>query len=63
MSLPVYGEYDVIIAGGGTAGFAAGVSAARAGEKDAFLGGTATGGLISHLWALLTGRKPKMSKG
>lgn len=47
---PLYGEYDVVIAGGGTAGFAAGATAARNGlktliiEEQAFLGGTSTGG-------------------
>ena len=44
---------DVAVVGGGTAGLAAAVAAARAGaetyliEKDAFLGGEATGGLVS----------------
>lgn len=47
---PLYGSYDVVVIGGGTAGFAAGASAARNGlktlivEELAFLGGTATGG-------------------
>lgn len=51
--LPIYGEYDVIVAGGGTSGFAAGVAAARNGaktlvvEKNPSLGGTSTGGMVS----------------
>ena len=49
------GTYDVIIAGGGTAGFAAAVAAGRNGlktlliEEKSFLGGTATGGHICQL--------------
>ncbi len=31
--IPVFGEYDVIVAGGGTAGMVAGVAAARSGAK------------------------------
>lgn len=44
--------WDVIVAGGGTSGIAAGVASARAGcrtliiEKNSYLGGTATGGLV-----------------
>lgn len=51
---PIAGEYDVIVAGGGPAGFSAAVSAARAGAKTILLeqtgavGGTATSGLMSH---------------
>lgn len=47
-------QYDVIVAGGGTAGFAAAVTAAKAGkstlliEENAYLGGTATGAQISQ---------------
>lgn len=43
---------DVIVAGGGTAGFAAAIAAARAGarvrllEQSTYLGGTMTGGLV-----------------
>lgn len=45
--------YDVVVIGGGTSGFAAGVAAAANGaktliiEEQAFLGGMATGGMIS----------------
>lgn len=45
-------EYDVVVCGGGPAGWVAAVSAARSGKKTAlierygFLGGTATGGAV-----------------
>ena len=50
--IPVVGEYDVIVAGGGPAGFVAAISAARMGcrtalvERLGILGGTATAGLV-----------------
>lgn len=46
-------NYDVVVVGGGTSGFSAGISAAREGartliiEEQAFLGGMATGGMVS----------------
>lgn len=46
--IPVYGKYDVIVAGGGCAGFASALAAARNGanvlivEQYPFFGGTAT---------------------
>ncbi len=53
--LPVYGSYDVIVVGGGCAGFAAAVAAAREGAKTLiieqfpFFGGTATASLMATI--------------
>ena len=50
--IPVCDEADVVVCGGGVAGVAAAVGAARAGarailvERYGFLGGLATGGLV-----------------
>ncbi len=51
--LPLIGEYDVIVVGGGMAGIGAGIAAARAGcktlllERESSLGGLATIGLVN----------------
>lgn len=53
--VPVVSEYDVVVAGGGVAGIAAAVSAARAGmrtaliERQGSLGGTATLGYVNPI--------------
>ena len=55
MEMPVYGNYDVIIVGGGTAGVVAALSAARNGasvlviEKHTFLGGSLLAGAICFM--------------
>lgn len=52
--LPVKARYDVLVAGSGPAGFAAAVTAARAGaktlivEQGGCIGGISTAGLMSH---------------
>lgn len=53
--VPLSGKYDVVVCGGGPAGFIAAISAARNGAKTAlverygFLGGTATAGLVTPI--------------
>lgn len=53
--VPVVGNYDVVVCGGGPAGFIAAIAAARSGAKTAvieqygFLGGMATAGFVTPL--------------
>ena len=68
-STPVLSETDVLVVGGGSAGVAAAVSAARAGarvvlaERYGSLGGLATGGLIVLLLTLDDGRGRQVIAG
>jgi len=54
--LPVRGEYDVVVCGGGLGGVAATLAAARAGaktlliERNSFLGGVATAGMCCSIF-------------
>ena len=69
MNIPVRGMYDVLVAGGGVAGTAAALSAARQGkkvlltEKSTMLGGLATMGLINYFEPLCNGRGKKIISG
>lgn len=68
-SIPVAASCDVLIAGGGVAGVAAALSAARNGakvillEKQSWLGGLATTGLINFWVPLCNGRGRLIIKG
>ena len=63
------GSYDVLVAGGGVAGVAAALSAARAGksvmiiEKSICLGGLATIGLVNMFVSMCNGRGVQIIKG
>lgn len=67
--LPVIGEYDVVVVGGGIAGVAAAVAAARNGatvcliEKEFGLGGLATLGNVTIYLPLCDGRGNQVIKG
>lgn len=67
--IPVYAETDVLVVGGGPAGFSAAVSAARAGakvilmERYGYLGGMATGGYVLLLDCMDDGKGNLVVKG
>ena len=62
-------NWDLIIAGGGTAGVASAISAARHGckvlivEKNTFLGGTATGALVTPMMKNITESGENLTQG
>lgn len=62
--IPIYGRYDVVVSGGGCAGFAAAVASARAGAKTLiieqfpFFGGTATASLMATIVGIRNQVKP-----
>ena len=68
-SIPVVGTYDIIVSGGGVAGVAAAISAARQKmkvlliEKQTILGGLATSGLITYFVPMCNGRGIQIIKG
>ena len=67
--VPVRGEYDILVAGGGVAGCAAALEAARCGrrvlllEKGVALGGLATIGLINFFVPMCNGRGVPVIRG
>lgn len=67
--LEVYGEYDVLVCGGGVAGIAAALAAARQGakvlllEREYMLGGLATLGLVTIYLPLCDGMGHQVSFG
>lgn len=68
-AFPIVGEYDVVVMGGGTAGFAAAMTSAMRGartllvEQRAFLGGTATGAKIGMFMGFAEGEGFAPKKG
>lgn len=61
--LPLLGQWDTVIVGGGSAGASAGISSARGGyatlivDKNIRLGGTATNALVSPMMKSFTGHR------
>jgi succinate dehydrogenase/fumarate reductase flavoprotein subunit len=62
--IDVYGEFDVIVVGGGVAGWSAAVAAGRAGadvliiERFPYFGGTATASLMANIVGIRNQVKP-----
>ena len=67
--LEIYGNYDVVVCGGGIAGISAAVAAARTGaktlliENSYLLGGLATSGLVAIYLPLCDGEGHQLSFG
>lgn len=63
--IKVWGQYDVLVIGGGSAGMAAAIASARAGaktllvEKHGFLGGIATAGIVGSFCGFFTSGEEK----
>ncbi|OGV48572.1 MAG: hypothetical protein A2X49_05310 [Lentisphaerae bacterium GWF2_52_8] len=61
--IPVYGDFDVLVCGGGSAGFVAAIAAARQGaktllvERYGFLGGTATAAMMLEFGSMYDGKQ------
>lgn len=66
--MPIFGEYDVVVVGGGSAGIAAAVSAAQRGastllvERYGFLGGMGTAGGVTNFAGLYGKRNAVMTQ-
>lgn len=67
--IPVYGDYDVVVVGGGVAGVSAALAARRTGaktlliEKQFMLGGLATAGIVTIYLPLCDGEGKQISFG